>query len=167
MKRDRDSMSKGISIKRRQLMIAGAAGALAPAGTLAARCGGGIVSATQNEPGAFGIDGAGQKLVLSGRVLGADCQPLSGAIVEAWHAGAAPVRTTTDADGRFVLVTVAPAAGQGDVPHLSYLVTHPAHDLRVHRLDFTRAANRGAEGIAQLERDDAGVWRAACGLTVV
>ncbi len=161
------SLSKGISIKRRQLLVAGAAGVLAPAGALAARCGGGIVSATQNEPGAFGLDGAGQKLVLSGRVLGTDCQPLAGAIVEAWHAGAAPVRTTTDADGRFVLVTVAPAAAQGDVPHLSYLVTHPAHDLRVHRLDFTRAANPAAAGIAQLERDAAGVWRAACGLTVV
>jgi protocatechuate 3,4-dioxygenase beta subunit len=154
----------GISIKRRQLMIAGVAGAAAPAGLLAAQCGGGVVAAAGN---AFGTDAAGQALVLSGRVLGFGCQPLAGAVIEAWHAAATTVRTTTDADGRFMLTTLAPAGGRGVAPHLSYHVTHPAHDLRVHELYFTRQSGRAVEGVAQLERDSAGVWRAAFGLSLV
>jgi protocatechuate 3,4-dioxygenase beta subunit len=155
----------GISIKRRQLMIAGAVGAAAaaPAGLLAAQCGGGVVAAAEN---AFGADAAGQKLVLSGRVLGFGCQPLAGAGIEVWQPDATPVRAITDADGRFVLSTLAPARARGVSPHLSYQVTHPAHDLRVHDLYFTRESRRAVEGVAQLERDDAGVWRAAFGLTL-
>ncbi len=155
--------TNSISIKRRQIMMAGAAGVLAPAGVFAAQCGGGLVAASQN---AFGANGAGHKLVLSGRVLGSGCEPLAGAVIEAWHADATPVRTTTDADGRFVLVTLAPAAALGQAPHLSYLVTHPAHDLRVHELYFTRESNRATDSVAQLERDSTGVWRAAFGLTI-
>ena len=160
--------SNRISIKRRQLMIATTAtmaGAVAPAGLLAAQCGGGVVAAAEHE-NAFGADATGQKLVLSGRVLGFGCQPLAGAVIEAWHADALPVRATTDGDGRFVLITQAPAGGRGVAPHLSYHVTHPAHDLQVHELYFTRESGRAAESVAQLERDSAGVWRAAFGLSL-
>ena len=150
------------SAKRRQLMIAGAVISTVPAGAFAARCGGGIVSASENP---FAAGSAGQKLVLSGRILGVDCQPLAGAIIEAWHGAAAPVRTTTDADGRFVLITAVPAADGGQ-PRLSYLVTHPSHDARVHELRFTGASNGAAQGVAQIERDAAGVWRAAFGVTL-
>jgi hypothetical protein len=150
------------SAKRRQLMIAGAAMSAVPAGALAATCGGGIVAAAENP---FAAGSAGQKLVLSGRILGVDCQPLAGAIIEAWHVAAAPVSTTTDADGRFVLITAVPAT-EGGQPRLSYLVTHPAHDARVHELNFTRASNGSAQGVAQIERDAAGVWRAAFGMTL-
>lgn len=150
------------SAKRRQLMMAGAVISVLPAGALAASCGGGIVAASENP---FAAGSAGQKLVLSGRILGVDCQPLAGAIIEAWHGAAAPVITTTDADGRFVLVTAVPAA-DGAQPKLSYLVTHPAHDARVHELNFTRASNGSAQGVAQIERDAAGVWRAAFGMTL-
>jgi hypothetical protein len=149
------------SAKRRQLMIAGAAMSAVPAGALAATCGG-IVAAAENP---FAAGSAGQKLVLSGRILGVDCQPLAGAIIEAWHGAAAPVSTTTDADGRFVLITAVPAT-EGGQPRLSYLVTHPAHDARVHELNFTRASNGSAQGVAQIERDAAGVWRAAFGMTL-
>lgn len=151
-----------ISIKRRQLLIAGAAGAAAPAGLLAAQCGGGEVAAAQD---VFGADGAGKKLVLSGRVLGFGCQPLAGAVIEVWQDDATRVRATTDGDGRFVLTTVAPARGRA--PHLSYYVTHPLHDLRARELYFTREPDPAAESVARIERDAAGVWRAAFGLTVV
>ena len=151
------------SQKRRQMMIAGAVGALAPAGALAVQCGGGLASASEQ---AFGTDGAGGKLVLSGRVLGFGCQPLAGAVIEVWGSGADAMRTTTDGDGRFVLVTQAPAASRGEAPYLSYQVTHPMHDLRVRELYFTRQSGRATENVAQLERDDSGVWRAAFGLTV-
>ena len=46
------------------------------------------------------------------------------------------------------------------------MVTHPAHDARVHELYFTRASNGSAQGVAQIERDAAGVWRAAFGMTL-
>lgn len=153
----------GISIKRRQLMIAAAMGAAAPAGLLAAQCGGGVVAVADN---AFGADAAGQKLILSGRVLGSGCQPLAGAGIEVWQADATHVRAITDADGRFMLSTLAPTGARGVAPHLSYQITHPAHDRRVYDLHFTRGSGRAVEGVAQLERDDAGVWRAAFGLTL-
>ena len=79
--------------------------------------------------------------------------------------GAGFTFTTTDADGRFVLITSVPAT-EGGQPRLSYLVTHPAHDARVHELSFTRAANGATQGLAQIERDAAGVWRAAFGMTL-
>ena len=158
---NQDSTGK-FSARRRQLMIAGAALTVVPAGAIAASCGGGIVAASENP---FATGSAGQKLVLSGRILGIDCQPLAGAIIEAWHGAAAPVSATTDADGRFVLITAVPAA-EGGQPRLSYLVTHPSHDARVHELSFTRASNSNAQGVAQIERDAAGVWRAAFGMTL-
>jgi transcription-repair coupling factor (superfamily II helicase) len=51
-------------------------------------------------------------------------------------------------------------------PQLSYRVTHPAHEARVHTLHFTRGTNGDAQSVAQLERDAAGVWRGAFGVTL-
>ena len=156
------NINQGISIRRRQMMLAGIAAAVAPAGVLAAECGGGEVVATEHP---FGAGGAGQTLVLSGRVLGFGCQPLAGAVIEVWQDDATRVRATTDGDGRFVLTTVLPAGGR--TPHLSYYVTHPLHDLRARELYFTRDPDPAAESVAQLKRDTAGVWRAAFGVTLV
>jgi hypothetical protein len=72
---------------------------------------------------------------------------------------------TTDADGRFMLVTATPASREAQ-PQLSYRVTHPAHDARVHTLHFTRGTNGDAQSVAQVERDTAGVWRGAFGVTL-
>jgi protocatechuate 3,4-dioxygenase beta subunit len=154
--------TQSASIKRRQLMLAGAAVAVMPAGLLAAECGGGEVVAAEHP---FSADGAGQTLVLSGRILGFGCQPLAGAVIEVWQDDATRVRATTDGDGRFVLTTVVPAGGRA--PHLSYYVTHPLHDLRARELYFTREPDHAAESVAQLERDEAGVWHAAFALTIV
>jgi poly-gamma-glutamate capsule biosynthesis protein CapA/YwtB (metallophosphatase superfamily) len=49
---------------------------------------------------------------------------------------------------------------------LSYRVTHPAHEARVHTLHFTRGTNGDAQSVAQVERDAAGVWRGAFGVTL-
>lgn len=150
--------SSRVSIKRRQLMLAAAAGAAAPGGLLAAQCGGGELGATQN---AFDAGSAGQQLVLSGRVLGGGCQPLAGAVIEVWHGSAEVARATSDGDGRFLLTTRVPAAGL-----LAYSVTHPLHDLRTRTLHFTRAGSRAAESVARVERDEAGVWRAAAAIAL-
>jgi hypothetical protein len=80
---------------------------------------------------------APQTLVLSGRVVGFDGKPLSGATVAAGQ-----VRTATDADGRFVLVTTTPR----------YRVTY---------------RGRSAEGMVSTPRPDTdGMGRASIGLTL-
>jgi len=73
-----------VSLRRRQVIIAGLGSSVAPAALSA-------IAWKEEEP---------ERLVLSGRVLAADGKPLAGAAVEA---GAA--RAATDADGRFVLAT--------------------------------------------------------------
>jgi len=75
-----------LSPRRRQVIIAGLGALFAPAAFAALP--------TAEEP---------QKLLLSGRVVGSDGKPLSGAFVAAGRA-----RTLTDADGRFMLVTTTP-----------------------------------------------------------
>ena len=159
-----DNTGSLFSLKRRQLMTAGIIVATVPAGVLAAQCGG-LNKTVQHEAAVFGSAGAGQQLVLSGRVLGAGCEPLAGALIEILQTGAAAVTTTTDADGRFMLVTATPASREAQ-PQLSYRVTHPAHEARVHTLHFTRGTNGDAQSVAQVERDAAGVWRGAFGVTL-
>ena len=75
-----------LSPRRRQVIIAGLGAVVAPAAFAALP--------TADEP---------QKLLLSGRVLGPDGKPLSGASVAAGQA-----RAVTDADGRFMLVATTP-----------------------------------------------------------
>ena len=109
-----------LSARRRQVIIAGLGTAVAPA----------VFAALPNAD-------APQRLVLSGRVLGADAKPLSGAAVAAGRA-----RTATDADGRFVLVTTTPR----------YRVTYRA---------------RSAEGVVSNPLPGADGTRRACiGLTL-
>jgi hypothetical protein len=74
-----------VSPRRREVIIAGLATAVAPA----------VLAALPSLPNT-----AREKLILSGRVLGTDGHPPAGATVAADGAQA-----TTDADGRFLLVT--------------------------------------------------------------
>ena len=109
-----------LSPRRRQVIIAGLGAIVAPAAFAAL-------------PTAEGR----QRLLLSGRVLGPDGKPLSGATVVAGRA-----RTVTDADGRFMLVTTTPR----------YRVTYRA---------------RSTEGMASNPRPDAdGTGRASIGVTL-
>jgi hypothetical protein len=68
-----------VSLRRREVIIAGLGSFVLPALTFAA---------------------PEEKLVLSGRILGSEGKPLAGATVAAGSA-----RAVTDADGRFMLVT--------------------------------------------------------------
>ena len=109
-----------LSPRRRQVIIAGLASTVAPAAFAA-----------------FPKTEAAEKLVLSGRILGPEGKPLSGAIV-----GAGPVSAVTDADGRFVLVT----------------------HTRSYRVSYR---GRSAEGFASDPRPDGeGTWRASFALTL-
>lgn len=109
-----------LSPRRRQVIVAGLGAVVAPA----------VFAALPTAEGP-------QKLLLSGRVLGPDGKPLSGATVAAGRA-----RTVTDADGRFMLVTTTPR----------YRVTYRA---------------RSAEGLVSIPRPDVdGTGRASIGLTL-
>lgn len=109
-----------LSLRRRQVIIAGLGAVFAPAAFAALP--------TAEEP---------QKLLLSGRVVGSEGKPLSGAFVAAGRA-----RTETDADGRFMLVTTTPR----------YRVTY---------------RGRSAEGRVSSPRPGAGgIGRASIGLTL-
>jgi protocatechuate 3,4-dioxygenase beta subunit len=126
-------MNAGIvSLKRRQFVVAvGLAGAAAAVPLLAAP--------------AVGSPVAG-KLIVSGRITGADGRALAGAVIEAWHA-ADRVSVTTDADGRFMFDTAAS-------PRMQYRVNGAGREA----LHFARDGH--------LARDNEGVWRATFGLTV-
>ena len=108
-----------VSPRRRKVILAGLATAVAPAAFAA-------------------LPAAQEKLVLSGRLLGTNGQPLAGASVAADGAQA-----TTDADGRFMLVTRTGIQG----------VTCEGHT---------------PEGFVPLQqrRDAQGIWRATVALTL-
>jgi protocatechuate 3,4-dioxygenase beta subunit len=111
-----------VSLRRRQVIIAGLGTVVAPA----------AISKTLPE-----APDKREKLVLSGRILGADGKPLAGATVAAGRA-----RSATDADGRFMLVT----------------------DTRRYRVTYR---GRSAEGLVSNQRPDTdGTWRASFGLTL-
>jgi hypothetical protein len=132
--------TNAISLRRRQLMILGVGTAAIPGALLAGEC-------TSPARGVSGLTAGaeGEKLILSGRVVDADCRPLTNARVELAGSGVA----TTDADGRFMIDSRVPAEG--------------AVRLRVSRggRTITRVPGPGA----RFERDEARVWRTTLGLT--
>ncbi|MDB5809329.1 MAG: hypothetical protein JWN94_1451 [Betaproteobacteria bacterium] len=129
-----------ISLRRRHLMIAGVAGMALPVVGFGHEFG-------STSPAAAAM----QKLIVSGRVVAADGKPIAGANV-------ATVGTSvmTDGDGRFVFETVTPA---GLSPQLKYQVSHASHGTMRNELNVARSA--------QLQRDEAGTWRASVGVALV
>jgi hypothetical protein len=125
-----------ISLRRRHLMAAGLA---APVALCAAQYAGMAVAGA----------GAAERLVVSGRVLGASGRPLSGARVEILDPrSTAAIGAETDADGRFMLDS---ALADGQSVH--YRVSRNGHATRSARLET-----------AQLQRDETGAWRGTFGL---
>lgn len=165
-----------ISLRRRHLMIAGLAGIAAPASLFAGQSGAALHGAPQplHERSALAVaePGAGsseEKLVVSGRILSPDGKPLAGATIDAWRAdakGDCVASVTTDADGRFMFTALAPAEYPGRAKHLLYRVSHKEYRTSVTQLHFAHAPGISGQGITRLHRDEAGVWRAAFGLTL-
>ena len=128
--------------------------------------------------------GGKEKLLIIGRVLGTDCKPLAGALVEVWHADAngdysnftrgkkddpaclLRASLKTDAEGRYAFTSIVPAEYPGRPRHIHYRVSHAAHATLVTQLYFT--GDRGAaEGLtAVLQRDAQGVARASFDITL-
>lgn len=132
-----------ISLRRRQLLIAGAAAA--PASALASPAGDALIAGLSA--------GAGHgKLVVSGRILDRDGEALRGAKVELVDVRAEETAITTDADGRFLFTTDA-------TNRIHYRIVHGGEATPVRRLRF------GGEHVACLDRDAEGTWRTTFGLT--
>lgn len=146
--------TKTISLTRRQLMLAGIAGAAAPALGLA-DTGASSSGATLSQVSIR----AGETLLVSGRVVDASGQALPGSRVELLQHG---IAGAADGDGRFVLSAKAARSSRGVLCRVS-------HGDRSHvtYLAFERKHRSRRDGIAVLDRDDRGTWRTTCGLTVV
>jgi hypothetical protein len=132
-----------ISLRRRQLMIAGAAAG--PATVLASQAGDALIAG-------LAAGTARGKLVVSGRILGRDGEALRGARVELVNGRAGEGAVTTDADGRFLLTTAAAS-------RLEYRVVHDGVAIPVRELRFS------GDDVARLDRDAEGTWRTTLGLT--
>lgn len=115
-----------LSPRRRALLAAAGAWLTAFAAPAAGAC--------VRQPGPFGpvtiaelsTESTGDTLVVSGRVVGRDCRPLAGALVELWNPQTRlGVSAKTDIDGRFSL---SAAAVRGPV---QIRVTHNGRTLVV------------------------------------
>ena len=153
--------SRTISVRRRQMMIAGIAGAAAPAALYA-----GQFHGRHGTGGELVAAGGEDGLVISGRILARNGRPLAGAVVEVWHASAHrdTASATTDGDGRF-FATIAPARN-GRPKNLHYRVSRAGRTLATQQLHFARGRNVSEHSLAHLQRDDTGAWRAAFGVTL-
>ena len=171
---------KSISLRRRQLMIAGIAAVAAPAAAFSGAAGIADQARAMASPSAR-LGAADGKMVVSGRILRPDGKPLSGATVEASPArgngyslvarqqrsdALSLTAATTDADGRFMLTLTAPAVNSGRPAHIEYRVSHPQHAMLKSKLYFIRARGAADDSVARLHHDDAGVWRATFGVTL-
>ncbi len=156
---------KPVSVRRRQVLMAGLAGAAVPTVLCAAHAAasGRVASAAVTKT----------PLVVSGRIVTPDGKPLSGAAVEVWHAGAQAPETcapcalvSTDGDGRFVFAVTTPASRAGAPREIRYRVSHRDHAATVRELHFARRRGAPGQEIARLHRDESGTWRTTFALTV-
>jgi protocatechuate 3,4-dioxygenase beta subunit len=80
-------------------------------------------------------DTVGEVLILTGRVLSTDCDPIVGALVDIWQADGGGVydndgyrlrgRVRTDGDGVYEIETVVPGEYPGRTPHIHVKVFEP------------------------------------------
>src|SRR5262245_15776030 len=144
--KEKDMRNHAISLRRRYLMIAGLAGAAAPAVAFA--------GSTASPQDGLAVSSFADRLVVSGRILGADGKPVSGARVEIWRDGSREPRSSvnTDGDGRFFT-----AIAHGRPRDLRYRVVQGRRGTPVKRLYFARG---------DMQRDETGAWRATFGATL-
>lgn len=127
--------------------------------------------------------GGGEKLTVSGRVLGMpDCAPLAGALVEVWQADArgdysqvgakqddagcllrASLRTGVD--GRYAFRTVLPGEYPGRPRHIHYRVSAQGHATLVTQLYFARERGIPQELVATAAQKD-GIFAATFDITL-
>ncbi len=161
-------------MNRREFLEAAlvAAGALVPAAVSAqapgAACDGRGVTPAQT-PGPFYKAGAprrtslvepgmtGERIVVAGRVLTADCAPIPGAVLDVWHADAhgdydntgyrLRGRFATDDAGRFQFETIVPAAYVGRTRHFHVTLEAPGRRPLTTQLYFPGEPGNGRDAI--------------------
>jgi protocatechuate 3,4-dioxygenase beta subunit len=104
------------------------------------------------EPGVIGTS-----LVLSGRVLGTDCRPLPGALLDFWQADAGGRydlegdrlrgHQLTDRQGRYRLATVIPGLYPGRTRHIHVKAQPPGGDLLTTQLYFPGEPDNRSDGL--------------------
>ena len=102
-------------------------------------------------------DGSGTKMVLSGRVLTTNCEPIAGAVLDFWHADDRGNYDNvgylfrghqfTDGDGRFRLETVMPGLYPGRTRHFHVKVQGPETALLTTQLYFPGEPGNASDGI--------------------
>jgi len=98
----------------------------------------------------------GTRIVLSGRVLTRDCRPVSGALLDFWHADDAGDYDNqgyrlrghlfTDAQGRYRLETIVPGLYPGRTRHYHLKVQAPRGRVLTTQLYFPGEARNGRDG---------------------
>ena len=136
--------SGGISVRRRQFMLAGTASVVAPTVSFAFP--------------ASAAPAGSEMLLVSGRIVDASGKPVAGALVEM----ASPAHSaTTDGDGRFMLKTRVSRRDEYVDYRVSGTALRPAHK----RLRVAYGESSGT-GSNTLLRDEQGVWRTTCTVTL-
>ena len=92
------------------------------------------------------VEGKAGALLVSGRVLGADCKPVAHALLDFWHADEKGEYDNqgfryrghqfTDADGRYRLETIVPAEYPGRARHIHVKVQRPGGRILTTQLYF-------------------------------
>jgi protocatechuate 3,4-dioxygenase beta subunit len=100
---------------------------------------------------------AGTRLTLTGYVVSTDCTPIAVAKVEIWQADSAGSYDnagytlrgwiTTDADGRFTILTIVPGEYPGRTEHIHVKVTPPGGATLTTQLYFPGTAGNDADVI--------------------
>jgi protocatechuate 3,4-dioxygenase beta subunit len=103
----------------------------------------------------------GTHLTLEGIVVGTDCAPISGALVEIWQADASGAydnagygfrgHVLTDAAGRFTIETVVPGEYPGRTPHIHLKLTPPGGSTLTTQVYFPDANRNSEDGIFRPE----------------
>ena len=99
----------------------------------------------------------GDRLVVSGRVLGTDCRPVERALIDFWQADGAGEydldgfrlrgHQFTDARGRFRLVTVVPGIYPGRTRHIHVKVQRPRGPVLTTQLYFGGEGGNARDGL--------------------
>ena len=99
----------------------------------------------------------GTRLVLTGQVVTLTCTPVTGALLDVWHADSAGNYDNTgfrmrghqftDADGRFTLETIVPGLYPGRTRHIHVKVQPPNGSILTTQLYFPGEARNASDGI--------------------
>jgi len=99
----------------------------------------------------------GERIVVTGRVLTADCAPIPGAVLDVWHADGRGEydnsgyrlrgRIVTDDAGRFRFETIVPAAYVGRTRHIHVTIEAPGRRALTTQLYFPGEPGNASDGI--------------------